>query len=53
MNQNKTKKSKINPASLLKNQSNPLKKTAKAILFFFEKSSSHMNMIKMTGLQNM
>jgi len=41
MNQNKTKKSKINPASLLKNQSNPLKKTAKAILFFFEKSSSH------------
>jgi len=39
MKQNKTKKSKINPASLLKkNQSNPLKKkTAKAILFFFRK----------------
>jgi len=34
MKQNKTK---INPASLLKNQSNPLKKTAKAILFFFRK----------------
>ena len=50
MKQNKTK-SKINPASLLKNQSNPLKKTAKAILFFFSKNHHHMNMIKMTGLK--
>jgi len=48
MKQNKTK---INPASLLKNQSNPLKKTAKAILFFFSKNHHHMNMIKMTGLK--
>ena len=45
-------KSKINPASLLKNQSNPLKKQKqlKQTYFFFSKNH-HMNMIKMTGLK--
>jgi len=37
MKQNKTKKSKINPASLLKNQSNPLKKNSQSNLIFFRK----------------